>query len=85
MTQDATGWIIVRIANKGKKNEIVFPMKVWSTLKKDFRCIEAQNVLETTLYTAESVAVNALAACKLGRPESNLELRQAVVKLEVLT
>lgn len=85
MTSDSSGFILVRVANKGKKNELVIPQRVAHITQTNVKSQDTFDVLTTTLYGTWENADAALQHSKLGRPESQLEIRQAVVKLEILT
>lgn len=85
MTSDSHGFILVRIANKGKKNELVIPQRVSHSLTHHVtKSADIDDVIQVTVFS-DSISANiSLQRAKLGRPESNLEIRQAIVKLEIL-
>lgn len=83
MTSDSHGFILVRIANKGKKNELILPQRV-SQFGGSTKSADIADVLQTSVFADEEAANLSLQRAKLGRPESNLEVRQAIVKLEIL-
>lgn len=80
MKLSTPGFILVRVANKGKPNEFILPQRINANMK---RSTDADGP-QIPIFTDEASANITLQRCKLARPESNLEVRQAVLTLEVL-
>lgn len=74
------GFILVRVTNRDKANELVIPQQLIGTGQK---CRDVFFPHEVTLFADAEAAEVSCQRCKLGRPESNLEVRGATLKLEI--
>lgn len=78
----STGFILVRIVNRGKPTEMVIPQRLNSTFK---RCTDATEAGDVAIFRSTEAATITLQRCKLGRPESGLEVREAQLDLRILS
>lgn len=75
--RDTLGWIIVRVMSTGD----MLPQTVTGV---GHKVRDALEVTDTTIFTDPGTAELTLQRVKLGRPDSQLELRRCSAKLEIM-